>query len=99
MKNHRGELLKKGVYESGYPITKLAKKMGKSRKWIYLLFQRNNVSVDILKEIGTIIHYDFIEADKEKCISTVYNEELWKNKYLTLLEEFNDFLKKITPYK
>jgi hypothetical protein len=94
MKNHRGELLKKGVYESGYPITKLAKKMGKSRKWIYLLFQRNNVSIDILKEIGTIIHYDFIEADKEKCISTVYNEELWKNKYLTLLEEFNDFLKK-----
>lgn len=38
MKKHRGELLRKGIYESGYPITKLAKKWEKAENgFIYCL--------------------------------------------------------------
>ncbi|EAZ95777.1 hypothetical protein FBBAL38_00120 [Flavobacteria bacterium BAL38] len=93
MKKHRGELLRKGIYESGYPITKLAKRMGKSRKWIYLLFEKSNVSIDIMNEIGNIIQYDFFEDKILENNTKSYNEEFWKNKYLKLIEEFNAFLK------
>ena len=79
MKKHRGELLRKGIYESGYPITKLAKRMGKSRKWIYLLFEKSNVSIDIMNEIGDIIQFDFFEDKILENNTISNNEEYWKN--------------------
>ena len=51
---HRGEIIKEAVYKSGYPITELAKRMGKSRRWVYLLFENNTVSIDIMLQIGKI---------------------------------------------
>ena len=43
---HRGEIIKEAVYKSGFPITELAKPMGKNRRWVYLLFENPTVSVD-----------------------------------------------------
>ena len=96
---HRGEIIKEAIYKSGFPITELAKRIGKSRRWVYLLFENNNVSLDLVLKIGSIIHYDFSNeinefqsnsfiAEKEE------NVEYWKNKYLKLLEEYNELLKK-----
>ena len=56
---HRGEVIKKAVYKSGYKIIKLAADMKKSRTWVYKLFETPNVSFDIIKEIGVLINYDF----------------------------------------
>ena len=104
---HRGEILKEAVYKSGVPITELAKRMGKSRRWMYLMFENCNVSLDIVLQIGKIIHYDFADEIKEFSPSQKIIEkspansniedseaEHWKNKYLKLLEEYNELLKK-----
>lgn len=104
---HRGEIIKQAVYKSGYPITELAKRLGKSRRWMYLMFENSNVSLDIVLQIGKIIHYDFTDEIKEfnpsqnainEPTSSYKNEEsnaeYWKNKYLKLLEEYNELLKK-----
>ena len=104
---HRGEILKEAVYKSGVPITELAKRMGKSRRWMYLMFENSNVSLDIVLQIGKIIHYDFTDEIKEFSPSQKIIEkspansnkedseaEYWKNKYLNLLEEYNELLKK-----
>lgn len=104
---HRGEILKKAIYKSGFPITELAKRLSRSRKWIYLQFDNSNVSLDIILEVGKIIHYDFNEeirelssfqkATKQSITEYQFNEsevEYWKNKYLSLLEEYNQLLKK-----
>ena len=101
---HRGEIIKEAVYKSGYPITELAKRMGKSRRWVYLLFENNTVSIDIMLQIGKIIHYDFSEelnrpsanlfTTNEPTSLYISDEEYWKNKYLNLLEEYNELLKK-----
>jgi predicted transcriptional regulator len=99
---HRGEIIKVAVYKSGFPITELAKRMGKSRRWVYLLFENPIVSIDTLLQIGTIIHYDFLEEIETlkphvlNDTSINYNKEetYWKNKYLKLLEEYNELLKK-----
>src|SRR5688572_28113160 len=56
---HRGEIVERIVRESGYSITKLATKLGKSRRWMYLAFENRNISIDIILQIGAIIHYDF----------------------------------------
>lgn len=104
---NRGEIIKEAVYKSGYPITELAKRMGKSRRWVYLIFESNTVSLDIMLQIGKIIHHDFTEEIKELNTSkNMLNEarssyekeepnaEYWKDKYLKLLEEYNELLKK-----
>jgi transcriptional regulator with XRE-family HTH domain len=99
---HRGEIIKEAVYKSGFPITELAKRMGKSRRWVYLLFENPIVSIDTILQIGLIIHYDFsdkIETLKpnvlnDTSLSYFKEEAYWKNKYLKLLEEYNELLKK-----
>ena len=70
---------------------------------MYLMFENSNVSLDIVLQIGKIIHYDFTDEIKEfnpsqkvlEKSSLDFNEdaEYWKNKYLKLLEEYNELLK------
>ncbi len=104
---HRGEIIKLAVYQSGYSITKLAERLGKSRRWMYLQFENSNVSLDLILKISEIIHHDFSDDIKElKNNSKAVNDpknlysndevEFWKNKYLTLLEEYTELLKKGT---
>ncbi|MDX2360670.1 MAG: hypothetical protein QNK23_07675 [Crocinitomicaceae bacterium] len=56
---HKGEIIEKAVRESGYSITLLAERIGRSRRWVYLIFEKRNVSTDYIIEIGKIIHHDF----------------------------------------
>lgn len=103
---HRGEIIKEAVYKSGISITDLSKRLGKSRRWMYLMFENNSVSLDIVLQIGNIIHHDFSKDIKEfnpsqmnlQELQTIYKKEgadaaYWKDKYLKLLEEYNCLLK------
>ena len=49
---HRGEIIKIVVYKSGFSISELAKRLGKSKRWMYLIFENNTVSLDIVLQIG-----------------------------------------------
>ena len=99
---HRGEIIREAVYKSGFTITEISKSLGKSRRWMYLMFENSNVSLDLVIKIGKVIHYDFSEEIKELNTTPVTNSivkeendvEFWKNKYLKLLEEYNELLKK-----
>lgn len=62
---HKGEIIEKAVRESGYSITKLAKQMGKSRRWVYQIFDSSNVSIDYILGIGKIIYHDFSQDIKD----------------------------------
>ena len=99
---HRGEIIKKAVYQSGFSITDIANRIGKSRRWMYIMFENSNVSLDVVLEIGKIIHHDFSEDMPELKSqnqsnatpqNTTYPESYWKDKYLKLLEEYNELLK------
>ncbi len=103
---HKGELVEKAVRESGYSITKLAARLGKSRRWVYDAFENRNLSIDVILEIGKVIFYDFsndlLELKRFKINtqdSAQFNYqvdettvEFWKNKYLDLLEKYNRVL-------
>lgn len=97
MLEHRGEIIEKAVRETGFPISQLAKKLGKTRQTLYNLFQNRNVSIDIIQEISKIINHDFSSEIKAfiKPLPEVDEVDYWKNKYLDLLEEHNKLLKKL----
>lgn len=104
---HRGEIVEKAVRETGYSITRLAAKLGKSRRWMYYAFENPALSLDTIYEIGSIIRYDFAHDLNQlrKSINAVgeaeepvaqYSEkntaEYWKDRYLNILEKYNDLL-------
>ena len=101
---HRGEIVEQAVRQSGLSLTKLAKRIGKSRKWIYDSFQNPNLSIEYVIAIGKIIYHDFsLEINEFKNIhfpqlsienNVDFNENYWKNKYIELLEKHNQLLEK-----
>lgn len=102
---HRGEIIEKAIRNSGIPLTSIARKIGKSRQWLYLLFQNPSVSLNVVVQIGKIIYYDFSAEIKELAKGNVNFKELnetlsqeeqtWKEKYYQLMEEHLELLKKI----
>ncbi len=104
---HRGEIVEQAVRQSGYSLTKLTQRLGKSRRWIYHAFENPILSIDKILEISKIIHYDFSDEiiELKRYNSTIkepidkhYIEketsDYWKNKYLDLLEKYNTMLEK-----
>jgi CRISPR/Cas system-associated exonuclease Cas4 (RecB family) len=103
---HRGEIVERAIRQSGYPISAIAKKLGRSRRWMYLMFDNTQIDLETVMSIGNIIHHDFSDEIKE--LSSISNhsfedpenpynnqtKEYWKNKYLKLLEDYNELLKR-----
>ena len=107
---HRGEIVEQAVRQSGYSLTKLTNRLGKSRRWIYHAFENPILSIEVILEIGKIIHHDFsnelVELKKldnkvvspyeKAAVSEENTAEHWKNKYLNLLEKYNHLHEKVT---
>ena len=102
---HRGEIVEQAVRKSGMTVTGVAKKLGKSRRWMYDCFETKDLSLDHIIKIGKIIHYDFSEDFPELGRGKInafndpqqkypqYDVDYWKDKYYALLEEYNQLLK------
>lgn len=105
---HKGEIIEKAVRKTSFPITLLAKRLGRSRRHIYNLFSNRDISIEIIIEIGKIIQYDFSEEINEltkipenykiDVISEPFvnfeDAKYWKSKYFELLEMHQLLLKK-----
>lgn len=96
---HRGEIVEQAVRSSGHNLSKLAIRLGKSRKWLYDAFDNPNLSIDYIFEIGKVIHYDFSNDLPEfrktytsDAMDNLVEEPSWKTKYITLLEEHQRLL-------
>jgi hypothetical protein len=93
---HKGQVIEKAVRASGVPLTQLARRLNRSRQWVYNIFHTEQVSLDVAIEIGKIIHYDFSKEFKqlkgytmpeENNMFEEENPEDWKTKCIHLLEE------------
>jgi hypothetical protein len=102
---HRGEIVEAAIRKSGIPVTTIAKKLGKTRQWLYLLFSNPNVPLDVVLFIGKIIYHDFSEEisaltsiSKLEESNNEYslNSNYWKEKYFTLMEEHHALLKRVS---
>ena len=103
---HRGEVVEKAVRKSGFPIAELARRLNKSRRTIYNIFENPHLSMDEIIQIGKIIHYDFEEdftelRNAKDAIgepNPEYGESAtyWKDKYIKLLEKYNALLERVS---
>lgn len=98
---HKGEIIEKAIRLSGIPISIIAKRLGKSRKHMYNLFENNQVPIETVLKIGKIINYDFsgdikeiLQIPDEYKIDVItepsrnYEDaSYWKSKYFELLEQ------------
>jgi len=108
---HRGELIEKAIRESGYSITAVAQRLGKSRRWMYFLFENPNVPLDLVLQIGKILYYDFSEvipeisprknsvADSHEHSNRADEIAFWKNKYYQLVDEHLEVVKQLRAYE
>lgn len=91
---HIGNIVQEQVKKSGIKIAELARRINKSRRFVYILFENRNAPLHYVEEIGDALHYDFSSEisgiNKAKEI-----EVCWKDKYISLLEEHNKLLKKM----
>ena len=103
---HRGEIVEQAVRASGQNLSKLAKRLGKSRKWLYDSFENPNLSLEYVLEISKAIHFDFTEQIPELRRNYTNNEgdqameeTTWKDKYIHLLEEHQKLLAKLIEFQ
>jgi lambda repressor-like predicted transcriptional regulator len=83
---HRGEIVEKAVRESGFSLTKLAQRMGKSRKWLYDAFENPNLSIE------------FVLVSEDQAYSNQSHQDeiaFWKDKYIQVLEENKRLLERL----
>ncbi len=98
MSKHHGEILAKAIRQSGYPITKIAKRVGYTRQHFYNLFEKRRLSSDLLVQIGHIIHVDLLnEINSAKSVKLFLKENEdeidYKELYYSLLEQQNKLVK------
>lgn len=74
---------------------------------MYLMFGNPQIDLDTILRIGKAIHHDFSGEIKElKTVNTSAfddpqepykdpSQDYWKNKYMKLLEDYNELLKKV----
>lgn len=93
--SHRGQIVKEAVKSSGINISELSRKLNICRKTVYNIFEKEMVSLEYLKMIGFILNFDFSKKIPELQNDSllIENDMLWKDKYISLLEEYNQLLK------
>jgi plasmid maintenance system antidote protein VapI len=95
-KVHQGEIIKKAVIENGIKISVLARRIGVSRRLIYIIFSKEEVATHYITKIGEVISHDFIEKDNSNQVEALplYKKfDYWKDAYIKLLEEHKELLK------
>lgn len=97
---HRGEIVRKAVKNSGIKISELSRKLGKSRRFIYNMFDKELMPFPCIKKIGMIINYNFSNEipELEDNLGLNENEMCWKDKYINLLEEHHKLLKEYNEF-
>ncbi|PKP46104.1 MAG: hypothetical protein CVT95_07590 [Bacteroidetes bacterium HGW-Bacteroidetes-12] len=103
---HKGEIIEKAVRIKRFPITLLAKRLKKSRRYIYDIFEKQDVPLDLILKIGKIIQHDFSndlknlsKIPKEYQLEVITEPDIsfedvnyWKSKYFELLEQRKQLL-------
>ncbi|MFN3530738.1 MAG: helix-turn-helix domain-containing protein [Bacteroidia bacterium] len=111
---HAGELVRSVVRERGISVSELARRLSRSRQFIYNLYQRKSIDTAILHDLRAILNYPFTEllgqesgyktysgdylsekayVDIQDELKTLRTEmQMWKDKYMELLEFTNQLL-------
>jgi hypothetical protein len=106
MDKHYGQIVELVIRKGGYSISEIARLTSINRKSVYNWFNQKYLKPEVIFRIGCIINHDFSvefpelftpehfnKGDKqESSNSEIPNNTVWKDKYIALLERYNDLL-------
>lgn len=106
---HQGQIIEHAVRKNGYNISDLARGLDINRRSVYNYFASPRLKPNLILQIGSILRHDFrkdfpelytqeneqLHAPKvAKSPVVIIDEELeYKEKYISLLEKYNELLK------
>ncbi len=106
MQKHHGEIVERVIRNNGFSITALAKGLNVNRRSLYNWFQSESLKSDSILSIGLIIGHNFSAEFPELFTTDDFtgdptsvdtesesrDNEMYKGKYLKLLEDYNELL-------
>jgi len=103
---HYGQVVERIIRRKGYSISELARLTNVNRRSVYNWFNQKHLKSEIIFRIGNVInhdfstefpslypkdelnkHYHFMNDDADQSTTTY-----WKDKYIDLLEKYNQLL-------
>lgn len=112
MEIHHGQTIERIIRRNGYSITELARLTNVNRRSVYNWFNQRYLKPEIIRRIGTVLNYDFSsefptlfskEGNGKQHASFLKNSveetanNYWKDKYIEVLEKYNELLLKNVP--
>jgi transcriptional regulator with XRE-family HTH domain len=58
---HAGEIVKSVVRDRGISISELARRLGRTRPFIYALFEKDSINTAVLQQLRQVLNYPFTE--------------------------------------
>jgi lambda repressor-like predicted transcriptional regulator len=107
MDKHYGQIVELTIRKRGFSISELARLTKMNRRSIYNWFNQRYLKQEIIYQIGIIMNHDFsVEFPElfrpedfnppdlnDLSVFESPNMSIWKDKYIALLEKYNDMLK------
>lgn len=113
MEKHDGQLVEKALRRNSYNISEVAKLLNVNRRSLYNWFCQSRLKAEVIYKLDAVLGYNFSvdfpelftlnELDRFPGNKTSNGDAaperqiLWKDKYISLLEEYNDMLTKGYP--
>ena len=96
---HAGEIVENAVRNSGITLSKLSKRIGRSRQYLYNIFESNKIDWEVIESIGSIIHHDFyIDFNKTK-LNNKQNEMDTLKQTLDNCKKENEMLRELIAHQ
>ncbi|WP_454802901.1 hypothetical protein [Mucilaginibacter phyllosphaerae] len=106
MSKHQGQIVEYVVRRNGYSLSDLANELKVNRRTIYNWFKSETLRTDIIFNVGKVVRHDFSNEFPEIFVTEEFEfkakyfspnietaqENSYKDKYITLLEKYNDLL-------
>jgi transposase-like protein len=93
---HMGELLEKAMKKKGMSVSAVAIALDINRRTLYNWFKQKTFNKEIMQKISSLMVLDkhLIEILPNNTILEKSNlqESCWQNKYIDLLEKYNELL-------
>lgn len=109
MDKHYGQIVELVIRKKGFSISELARLTHMNRRSVYNWFNQKYLKQEIIYQIGIIINHDFSVEFPELFRKEDFNQtrsdlnifsfwespnpSLWKDKYIELLEKYNNLLR------
>jgi len=89
---HAGEIVKSVVSDRGISVSDLARRLGRSRPFVYALFEKPSIDTAVLEQLRQVLNYPFSELLGERQIREYDGGFLSESEFNSLQESLNTAL-------